>query len=267
MSASADTAQGATAQGATALGVTGRSGAVPRRRPARRYLPPQHGAWAMLLLPWLAGVLTAGFRWLQLPLLLAWLTGYLLSYYLFLAVKTRRPGRVRAQLLVYAAPTVLVGGLVLALRPDLLWYAPAYALLLAINVGYAARRNERSLLNDLAAVLQSCLMVFVCATVAAVPPVGAVVAFVLVTAYFTGTVLHVKTMIRERGNARYRWASIGYHLAAFVGMLWIGPVAVGVFALLLLRASVLPGRRITPVRIGVIEIAASLLVLLAVTVS
>jgi hypothetical protein len=252
---------------AAAPGGTGRGQAAPaRRRLARRYLPPQHGAWAMLLLPWLAGVLSAEFHWLHLPLLFAWLTGYLFSYYLFLAVKTRRPGRFRPQLLVYAVPTALVGGLVLALRPSLLWYAPAYALLLAVNVGYAARRDERSLLNDLAAVLQSCLMVFVCATVAAVAPADVVVAFVTVTAYFTGTVFHVKTMIRERGNVRYRWASIGYHVAALVGVLWIGPVTAGVFALLLLRATVLPGRRITPVRVGLVEIAASLLVLLAVVV-
>jgi len=37
---------------------------------------------------------------LELPLMVAWLGGYLLSYYLFLAVKTRRPSRVARQVLV-----------------------------------------------------------------------------------------------------------------------------------------------------------------------
>lgn len=234
------------------------------RRTLRRYLPPQHGAWAMLLLPWLAGVLIAGFRWPQVPLLVAWLTGYLFSYYLLLAVKTRRPGRVRAQLWLYGPPTVLLGALVVILRPQVLWYAPAYALLLAVNLGYAARRDERALLNDLASVVQSCLMVFVVATVAGVPPPELLVAFVALAAYFTGTVLHVKTMIRERGNPRYRWASIIYHGLVAAGMIWVSvPVAV-VFGALLVRAWVLPGRRVTPLRLGMLEIVASTLILLAV---
>lgn len=246
----------------TAVGTGHRSVRRPAaRRPLRRYLPPQHGAWAMLLLPWLAGVLVTGFRWSHLPLLLGWLSGYLFSYYLFLAIKTRRPDRVQAQLLAYGPPTVLLGGPVLALHPQLLWYAPAYAALFAVNVVHAARRNERALANDLASVAQSCLMVFVAATVAGRSPADVLVAFTTLAAYFTGTVLYVKTMIRERGDVRYRRASIAYHLLALAGVAWFGvPVAV-VFALLLLRAGILPGRRLTPARIGLIEIVASTLVL------
>src|SRR6476660_3074305 len=226
----------ATAPTARSAGADRNRPASTRRRATRRYLPPQHGAWAMLLLPWLAGVLTAGFRWVDVPLLLAWLTGYLLSYYVLLAVKTRRPDRVRPQLLVYAPPTILLGALVLVLRPQLLWYVPAYALLLAVNAGFAARRDERALLNDIAAVLQSCLMVFVCATVAHVPPRDVTVVFLAVLAYFLGTVLYVKTMIRERDSIGYRRASVAYHAVAFAGMLALSPLLGAVFALLLLRA-------------------------------
>src|SRR5262245_19120953 len=120
-----------------------------RKKTVRRFLPPQHGAWAMLLVPWLAGVLIVGFTWLHLPLLLAWLTGYLASYYALLACKTRRPARVRAQLWVYVPPTVVLGGLVILARPAVLWYAVAYVPLLAVNVAYALRRDDRALLNDL----------------------------------------------------------------------------------------------------------------------
>jgi hypothetical protein len=239
----------------------------PRRRAVRRFIPPQHGAWAMLLLPWLAGVLTAGFRWPHLPLLVAWLSGYLLSYYLLLAVKTRRPDRVRTQLTLYAAPTVLCGGLVVAAVPDLLWYAPIYALLLAVNAGHAARRDERALLNDLASVIQSCVMVFLCATVAHTPPSDVTVVFVAVLAYFTGTVLYVKTMIRERDSIGYRRASVTFHLLAAAGMLWLEPVIGALFVLLLTRAWTLPAHRLKPVHVGVIEIGASLLLLLATTVA
>jgi hypothetical protein len=239
---------------------------APRRRVLRRFIPPQHGAWAMLLVPWLTGVLTAGFRWLHLPLLGAWLTGYLLSYYLLQAIKTRRPGRVRAQLWAYATPALLLGGPVLALRPQLLWYAPAYALLLAVNVAYAARRNERAVLNDLASVAQSCLMVFVCATVADVPPDDVVPGFLAVTAYFVGTVPYVKTMIRERGSTGYYRASVAYHLIIFAVSAWLrAPVAI-LFALLLARAYAFPKLRLTPKHVGMVEILACVLLVIAVTV-
>jgi YwiC-like protein len=238
--------------------------ARPRRRGSvRRYLPPQHGAWAMLLVPYLAGVVVAGFRWPDLPLLGAWLAGYLLSYFVLQAVKTRRPARFRAPLIRYAPITAVLGVVVLATCPRVLVWAPAYAVLFAVNVWFATRRDERALANDLASVVQSCLMVFVAATVAGRPPQSVVVPFVLVLLYFTGTVLYVKTMIRERDSLPYRRASIAYHAAALIAAAFTGALPAVVFALLLARAAALPGRALTPKRVGLIEIAASAAVLIA----
>ncbi|MEU9744012.1 YwiC-like family protein [Micromonospora chersina] len=247
-----------------------RARAARSGRPARgrrnRWLPPQHGAWAMLLLPFVAAVGVAGPRWLHLPVLGVGLAGYLFSYYALLVVKTGRADRVRPQLLVYGGATALLGVPVLVARPAVLGYVPLYAVLLAVNAGHARLRRERALLNDLASVAQSLLMVFVVGTVAEVPPAGLLGVAAAVGAYLVGTVLYVKTMIRERGSARYRWASLAYHVAALavaVAAGW-GPAVAGVFALLLLRAGVLPGRRLTPVRVGLIETVGTLLVLAAV---
>ncbi|GAA3339052.1 YwiC-like family protein [Amorphoplanes nipponensis] len=232
-----------------------------RRKGARQFIPPQHGAWAMLVVPWLAGVLAAGFHWAHLPLFGAWLAGYLFSYYALQAVKTRRVARFRPQLLLYGPVTAGLGLLVVLVRPQVLAYAPAYALLLGVNIGYARRRRERALLNDAASVAQSCLMVLVAATVAGVG-VGAVVpAFVTVLLYFTGTVLYVKTMIRERENPAYYRASVLFHAVATGVAAYLGPVVAVVFALLLARAAVLPRHGLAPKQVGLIEIAASALVL------
>lgn len=237
----------------------------PGGRRRRRFVPPQHGAWAMLAVPYLAGLLTAGFRWPALPLLGAWIAGYLLSYYVFQALKSRRPRRYRDQLLVYggiAAPLLLV---VLIASPPVLWYAPAYAVLFGINAWYAWRRRERDLGNDLASVAQSCLMVFVVATIAGTPPSAVLVPFLLCTAYFVGTVPYVKTMIRERGNRAYlRW-SIGYHAVALAVAAYLSPWAGVLFAWFLLRAALLPRRGLTPKQVGMIEIAGSVLLLACVT--
>ncbi len=227
----------------------------------RRFLPPQHGAWAMLAVPYLAGLLAAGYRWPDLPLLGAWLAGYLLSYYLFQAIKSRRPQRYRAQLAVYGGVAASLAAIVVAARPQVLWYAPAYAALFAINAWYAARRQERALVNDLASVGQSCLMVFVVATVAGARPTGVLDVFALCLAYFLGTVLYVKTMIRERGNPAYRRWSVGYHLLALAVVGWLSPWAAALFAWLLLRATLLPVRGWTPKRVGLIEMANCVLLL------
>lgn len=238
---------------------------VDRRRLVRRFVPPQHGAWAMLLLPYVVGVTLAGPQWPHLPLLVAWLAGYLLSYYVFQAVKTRRPRRFAEQLWAYALVTAPFALVVVLVRPAVLWYAPAYAALLAVNAWYAWKRRERALLNDLASVALSCLMLFVVATVGGVPPVRVVPAFLILLLYLAGTVLYVKTMIRERGSARYLRFSIGYHVAALVPALLLDVLPV--FLLLLIRAWVLPARRLRPAQVGVIEIVCSLLVFASVLVA
>ncbi|MFC7545683.1 YwiC-like family protein [Plantactinospora sp. GCM10030261] len=237
-----------------------------RRGRIRRFLPPQHGAWAMLLLPYLAGVLAVGWSWPHLPLLGAWLAGYLCSYYLFQAVKSRRIGRFADQLLAYGPVTAMLGVVVAVARPAVLWYAPAFAVLVAVNVWYAARRRERAIGNDLASVVQSCLMVPVTATVAGVPAERVGPVFGAVLLYFVGTVLYVKTMIRERGHAGYRHASVAYHGVALVVAAWLDPLLAGLFALLLSRAWVLPAQRLAPRQVGVLEIVACVL-LLAVTLA
>jgi hypothetical protein len=209
----------------------------------------------MLVVPYLLGVLSAGRSWLQLPLLVAWLGGYLLSYYLFLAMKTRRVSRVRPQLLVYSAVAAPAAVVVLLGRPELLAYAPVYAALFGLNAWYAWRRSERALVNDLASVLEGCLMVLVAAGAAGVGPDAVLGPFLVALLYFVGTVLYVKTMIRERGERGYLVASVGYHAVAVLPatvLAW--PLAVP-FGWFLTRAAWFPRRQLTPKQVGFVEIA------------
>jgi hypothetical protein len=238
-----------------------------RRRTARRFIPPQHGARAMLLVPYACGVAIAGFAWPDVPLLGAWLAGYLFSYYALQWVKVRTWSRFRSQLLLYGGLALLFGGLVVAARPAVLLYGPVYALLLAANAGYARLRRDRALANDLVSVVGSCLVVFVAATVAGAPPRDVAVAFMACLLYFAGTVVHVKTLIRERGSVRYHRASVAYHVLALGVAVWLGPALALVFALLLARAIVFPRLTLTPQRIGITEVVASVLLVAAVLVS
>ena len=220
----------------------------------------------MLLVPYLAGLLAAGYRWPDVPLLGAWLSGYLLSYFALLSIKSRRPARYRVQLLGYAAVAAPLAAVVVLVRPRVLLFAPGFAVLLAVNAWYAARRRERALGNGVASVLQSCLLILVVATIAGHLTGAAVGAFVLCLAYFTGTVFYVKTMIRERDNVAYRWWSVGYHLLALPVAALVSPWAGGLFLWLLVRAWLLPGRGLAPVRVGLLEMLHCLLLLACVTV-
>lgn len=215
----------------------------------------------MLAVPYLAGLFAAGYRWPDLPLLGAWLGGYLFSYFAFQAVKSRRWRRQRDQLLLWGGVTAALLLTVLVARPRLLLYAPVYAALFAVNAFFAARRRERAMLNDIALVGQSCLIVFVVATVAGVSPRAVVAPFLLCLAYFLGTVLYVKTMIRERESRTYRRWSIGYHATALAALAWLGPWVAGFFAWLLARAALLPGRPLSPKRVGLLEMVNCVLLL------
>jgi hypothetical protein len=228
---------------------------------SRQFLPPQHGAWAMLVVPFLAGVVASGVSWIELPLLGAWLAGYPLSYYAFQTVKARRAQRYETQLAVYSGLTLPLAAVVVWWRPAVLWYAPVFAALIIVNFWYAWRRRERALVNDIASVVQSCLMVLVVTTVDG-RTLGApsAVAFVACLAYFTGVALYVKTMIRERDVPAYRYASVAYHAAVLALALGFAVLGRGngtwfvvLAAWLLLRAIRLPTRRLTPKHVGLIE--------------
>ncbi len=218
----------------------------------------------MLLLPFVVGVVVAGPSWWQLPLLVAWLAGYLLSYHGLVAVKTRRYARSRAQLLTYGALSVVPGATLLAAFPSLLWFAPAYAVLLAVNAWYAGQRRERAVANDVASVLM-CVLVAPMAAVVADAPVAAVVpATMLVLLYLVGTVPYVKTMIRERGDRGYYVASVAYHAVAVVAAGLLAWPLGAVFAWYLVRAAWLPRVGLVPKRVGMVEILNCALLVVAV---
>ena len=68
-------------------------------------------------------------------------------------------------------------------------------------------------------------------------------------------------MIRERDNLAYRRWSLVYHLLALAAATWCSPWAGALFAWFLVRAAVFPGRGLSPRRVGLVEIANSVLLL------
>jgi YwiC-like protein len=228
----------------------------------------------MLLLPPVVGAIASGVRWSHLLLLATWLVGYLAFFAAGLWLRSRRKARYWPPVRAYTIAAVALGSVLLATHPALVRWAPVYAPLLAASLWFSARRSDRSLANDLVTVVAASLMAVVAWGLGgtagptdvgpltwppgATSPHAWLVAAILL-AYFAGTVLYVKTMIRERGNRRMWWASVGYHAAVVVPIAWADPALGALFVVLAVRAAVVPRRwpALSPRAVGIGEVAAS----------
>jgi hypothetical protein len=196
---------------------------------------------------------------------------YPASYYLGRAVVIRwRRGawtRLARREWSYAVPWVGAAGslslLLVLLRPWLLAVGGLLAVGWVASLWLTRTGHERGVSNDLLLVGQAALAVPLlwAVTVDAWPPVESWWAAAVCVVFFTGSVLHVKSLIREADDPRWAVGSRVFNVAA-VGMGLLSPWLLLPFGAAALRAfAVRPGTR--PAVIGAVEAAVSVLVVLA----
>ncbi len=260
---------------------------MSRRASRAGWVPNQHGAWAILLVPVVIGMIARarsgglpGWAW---PLFGCWIVGYFAFFAAGLWLKAARTRRAsyRRPMLTYGVVSAVFGLVALVWQGgDLLWWVVPFGPLVATTAWLTSRRRDRGLLSGVMTVTASALMLPV---MRFTTPAAAVHAFgtrdalvtVLVWAYFIGTVLYVKTMIRERGRRSWWVASLSWHATCLVAAVAITRAGSGTawwiatFAVALARAAAVPwagvsrGRRITPQQIGVAEIGLVVLVMVS----
>ncbi|MFK0231909.1 YwiC-like family protein [Streptomyces vinaceus] len=237
---------------------------MPGRKSA--WLPDQHGAWAMLAVPFLAGTwLAPRPGWAHAALFAAWLLGYAAVFHGQQWLRLRRVARRRPDAAArHVRPALVLGAVCAALGlplaaayPWLLLAAAAAAPFVAVNTWYAGRGRERAPANGLAAVVPACGMLLVAAGLGGLPAAAAWRPALACLLYFAGTVPYVKTMIRERNSRSYRRASVAFHAAALAVAACLSPWLAVPFAAYLARAALLPGRALKPPAVGAIEIVCS----------
>ncbi|WP_149093826.1 YwiC-like family protein [Paenibacillus terrae] len=225
-----------------------------------RYIPNQHGAWAMLILPFLFGLAASRGDLIHIPLFVCWFFIYLFSFPVLQWIKTGSSER-------YRKPAVVYGVILLPLLISLIWFEPAliwYGVLLLLffmaNIYFAKTKNERALLNDIVAILLFCSFIY------PVIYMGggedwrvATELFLLLVLYFIGTALYVKTIIRERKNIRYHYASIIYHLVILLFATWLKLPLFVPFLIFLIRAIWLPKLGLKAKQVGMAEIGFSMM--------
>jgi hypothetical protein len=231
-----------------------------------RYVPNQHGAWAMLIIPFLFGMFASKPVWLHLLLFLGWLLAYLFSYAFLQWIRTGKTALYKKTMLLYGGLLVPDAVALAVLDPALARMAPLFIPMFLVNCYYARRNRERSLINDLAAVVQFSLMVFVAYEAGGGSDWNlAFELFAFSVLYFTGTVFYVKTMIREKHNVNYYRISVGYHLALLAAAaVWFPPALLAPLAVLLVRAVWSPRSKLKVKQTGMLEIAYSVLIAVSV---
>lgn len=221
----------------------------------------------MLLVPFLLGTFAADPSWWSLLLLVTWLATYLAGYFLTRWLKTRhlshRGARFRPAAILYSAIVVLGGLTLVVVEPWLLLAALAFIPFEAVVVWFALRGDERSWIAGVAAATAASLMAPVSYHFADGDDRSvAARLFVISWLAFVGSVLHVKSTIRERDDVRFRRVSIAFHVAAALVAALIDPVLLIPFGFLLARAVLVPRHGWRPARIGAVEIVGALLVLI-----
>ncbi|MGY2874634.1 hypothetical protein ACVW00_001824 [Marmoricola sp. URHA0025 HA25] len=232
------------------------------------WIPNQHGAWAMLASPLLVGVLAGGVAWVQLPLTALWFAGYFAFFATSLWLKAGRRPKWFPPVRAYGLLCLALAAVVVVMQPGLVRWAPLFVVPLAVGLYSAAHRQDRALVSGLPTTAGSALMTVVAYDAGPGSDLSRAWQLALVQLlYFAGTVLYVKTVIRERDNQAYLWLSAGYHAVALGIVELVFGIHAGsqlplivAFGLLLGRAVLVPPYRPTPKRVGIGEVAATVAV-------
>lgn len=230
----------------------------------------------MLLVPILLGVAASQASPWHVVLGGAALAGYLASAAVQTWSRARRPPELVLPIVVYGAAFASLG-LVLAIAfPSLLFVAIVALPATLVVVGGARPGTRRDVANSLAQVAQAVVLVAAAALVSGqLDPERVVVATLVATGYLVGTVLVVRSVLRERGNEAFAALSIGFHAGLVVlafGGLALGSLSWPYAALaigLAVRAVAVPwtqrrlagsARPMRPIHVGIVEIVSSVTV-------
>lgn len=227
-------------------------------------IPKQHGAWSMLILPFVLGGIVSGWTLVHLPFAIAWLFVYMGTFFIFQYVKQRKKSRellrTTTTYLVIAIISVIP---VLVYEWRLIWFAIAMLPFGLVNAYFAKQKDERNVWNDVSAVTSFCIGGMASYYLGAQSVTWTMVwVFILPYLYFLGSIFYVKTMIREKNSATYRNISWGYHMLLILSFIGLGyPLLALAYSPSLIRAVGFYGKKIPIMKIGIVEIVNSVFVL------
>lgn len=235
--------------------------------------PPQHGAWAFLIVPAIIVSFLGAANGIGLIFFLTWVSAYPVSYFLgrALIMRMRRgswtaKGKTELQSAIpWIVITFFGASYMVAMRPWLFLYGIVVIALWSVSIYLSWAGRERGITNDLLLVglasMEPVLMFQVANNYSSLTgiPHSIWVAALMSMLFFAGSVVHVKSLIREVKNRNWHTGSLVYHLLVLVLLLAIArPWYLAIpFALALVRTILVkPGLR--PGTLGIVELGVSI---------
>lgn len=224
------------------------------------FLPKQHGAWAMLIIPFWLGVFNGGFLWQHIPFFLGWLLLYLATYPMLLIFKKKKVPYYIKWTLIYMLPALLLLVIPLMERPSIYFFGLLMIPFFIINAYYTSINRDRAFMNDISAICAFSIAGLASSYFGAggITIETLIFSFLSSILFFIGCTFYVKTMIREKKNSQFKWVSWVYHsllvLSWLVFGLWIVVLA---YIPSLVRAIIFYGKKLSPKEIGIYEIVNS----------
>lgn len=231
------------------------------------FLPKQHGAWAMVIIPFWLGAIEGGFVWQHVPFFIGWLLLYLATYPLLLLFKRKNLPFYTKWAFFYLVPALLFLLLPLIKNPALLYFGLLMLPFFIINAFYSSKNKDRALMNDFSAILAFSLASLASSFLGAGKvTVMAFFVFIASILFFIGCTFYVKTMIREKKNNQFKWLSWVYHIAVPAAWLLFGYwIAAAAYIPSLLRAIGFYGKPLSTKQVGIFEIINALLFFIIMT--
>ncbi|MFF2446190.1 YwiC-like family protein [Neobacillus sp. NPDC058068] len=226
------------------------------------FLPKQHGAWAMLIIPFWLGVINGGFLWQHIPFFIGWLFLYLATYPMLLLFKKKKISFYTKWTLIYMVPALLLLAIPLVVRPSIVYFGLLMMPFFMINAYYTSKNQDRAFMNDISAIFAFSIAGLASSYLSQGEVTVTAIIFTFITSvlFFIGCTFYVKSMIREKKNTKFKWVSWAYHfllvLVLIIGGFWIVALA---YIPSLLRAILFYGKKLSPKQIGIYEIINSCL--------
>ncbi|MEH7073708.1 YwiC-like family protein [Neobacillus drentensis] len=221
------------------------------------FLPKQHGAWAMLIIPFWLGVIEGGFMWKHIPFFIGWLLLYLATYPMLLLFKRKKIPFYTKWTLIYLLPSLLLLIIPLLERPSIIYFGFLMLPFFMINAYFTSKNQDRAFMNDISAIFAFSIAGLASSYLAHKVINFETIVFTFVTSilFFVGCTFYVKSMIREKKNVQFKYISWTYHILLVIAWLGFGYWIVGLaYVPSLLRAILFYGKPLSPKQIGIYEI-------------
>lgn len=220
------------------------------------FLPKQHGAWAMVIIPFWLGVAATEFMWSHIPFFIGWLFLYLATYPMLLLFKRKKMNFYRKWTLIYLVPALILLMFPLWVRPSIIIFGISMIPFFLLNAFYSSKNRDRAFGNDVSAIF-----VFSFAGLASsYLPAGelnlaSLTIFIASILFFIGSTFFVKTMIREKKNQTFKWISWTFHIGVIIVWIIAGKTLLVIaFIPSLIRAIAFYGKGLTMAKLGILEI-------------